>query len=53
MRCNDYQIKDLNTYTSRMQKSVHDKMFFLDKVFEPISNVVDFGCANGEIIKAL
>ena len=50
---NDYQINNLNIYINRMQKSVLDKMFFVDKVFEPFSNIVDFGCANGELIKAL
>ena len=28
-------------------------MFFIDKVFEPFSTIVDFGCANGELIRAL
>ena len=30
-----------------------DKMFFIDKIFEPIECIVDFGCANGELIKML
>ena len=34
-------------------KSIPDKMFFIDKVFDPFSSIVDFGCANGELIKAL
>lgn len=49
----NYQISNLNVYISRMQKSVLDKMFFIDKVFDPFSGIVDFGCANGELIKAL
>ena len=53
MRYNDYQIKDLNTYTSCMQKSVLDKMYFINKIFDSFSNIIDFGCANGELIKAL
>ena len=36
-----------------MQKSVLDKLFFIDKVFEPVESIVDFGCANGELIKAI
>lgn len=48
-----YGIEDMGVYLHRMQKSVLDKMFFMDKVFEPIEAVVDFGCANGELIKAL
>ena len=50
---NDTPIADLNVYLGRMQKSVFDKLFFLDKVFEPFDNIVDFGCANGELIKAI
>ena len=46
-------ISDFAVYTSRMQKSVLDKMFFIDKVFVSFSNIIDFGCANGELIKAL
>lgn len=49
----DYQINDLNVYINRMQQSVPDKMFFIDKVFEPFSHIIDFGCANGELIRAL
>lgn len=48
-----YDIKDMRIYLHRMQKSVLDNMFFADKVFEPIEAIVDFGCANGELIKAL
>lgn len=46
-------INDLSIYLHRMQKSVLDKMFFIDKVFEPFGTILDFGCANGELIKAL
>lgn len=53
MNINAHRIKDINIYLNRMQKSVLDKMFFMDKIFEPISTVIDFGCANGELIKAL
>ncbi len=53
MGIDDYQINDMQVYTNRMQKSVLDKMFFMDKVFSPFSTLVDFGCANGELIKAL
>lgn len=47
------QIADLNGYLYKMQKSMIDKMFFIDKIFEPIETIVDFGCANGELIKML
>lgn len=47
------RISNLDVYVRGMQKSLLDKMFFIDKVFDPFSNIVDFGCANGELIKAL
>lgn len=50
---NDHKITDMNIYLTRMQKSILDKMFFVDKVFEPFEYILDFGCANGELIKAL
>ena len=53
MLSENYKISNLDIYINRMQKSVLDKMFFIDKVFDPFSNIVDFGCANGELIKAL
>ena len=53
MLTENYKISNLDIYINRMQKSVLDKMFFIDKVFDPFSNIVDFGCANGELIKAL
>lgn len=46
-------ISDLDIYLTRMQRSILDKMFFIDKVFEPFEYIVDFGCANGELIKAM
>ncbi|MBR6102083.1 MAG: methyltransferase domain-containing protein [Ruminococcus sp.] len=53
MNIDENRIADLEMYLTRMQRSVLDKMFFIDKVFEPFENIVDFGCANGELIKAL
>ena len=47
-------IKDYKHYTSEMLKSAYDKLGFVDKIFEPVEVVVDFGCADGaisEIIK--
>lgn len=49
----DIRIADLGIYLQRMQKSVLDKLFFLDKVFEPFDTIVDFGCADGELIRAI
>ena len=47
------RISDLDIYLTRMQRSILDKMFFIDKVFEPFGTILDFGCANGELIKAM
>ncbi len=53
MEIGEIGISDLDIYLTRMQRSILDKMFFIDKVFEPFDNIVDFGCANGELIKAM
>ena len=33
------QIMDMNIYLNRMQKSVMDKLFFIDKVFDSFENI--------------
>lgn len=53
MEPGEIHITDLDIYLTRMQRSVLDKMFFIDKVFEDFEHIVDFGCANGELIKAM
>ena len=53
MTIDEKRIEDLDIYLTRMQRSILDKMFFIDKVFEPFTNILDFGCANGELIKAM
>ena len=53
MDANANRISDLDIYLTRMQRSILDKMFFIDKVFEPFQYILDFGCANGELIKAM
>ena len=46
-------LSDINRYVQRMEKSLLDKMFFMDKLFDPVENILDFGCANGVLIRAL
>ena len=53
MKLDKNRISDLDGYLYKMQKSMIDKMFFVDKIFEPVDCIVDFGCANGELIKML
>ncbi len=45
-------LPDLNGYVQKMEKSLLDKMFFMDKLFDPVENILDFGCANGVLIRA-
>ena len=47
------KVADLEVYIQRMQRSFLDKLFFADKVFEPIDTILDFGCANGVLIGAM
>lgn len=46
-------VTDLEVYIQRMQRSFLDKLFFADKIFEPIHTILDFGCANGVLIQAM
>lgn len=43
---------NLNIYTEEMSKSVWDKAFFMDKI-QGAKCIIDFGCANGAMIKYL
>lgn len=43
---------DLDIYTSEMAKSIWDKAFFMDKV-PGVKCVIDYGCANGAMIRYL
>lgn len=44
-------IKNFDTYNKNMAKSLIDKIFFWDKI--AVSLIVDFGCADGTLIKFL
>ena len=49
-------MKDVKGYVERMEKSMQEKLFFIDKLDLENSIIVDFGCANGcllEHIKAM
>lgn len=46
-------IKDYKHYTNEMLKSAYDKLGFVDKIFEPVEVVVDFGCADGAITEII
>ncbi len=45
------KIADYKTYNGRMEMSLIDKLFFVDKIDTDL--VVDFGCADGALLKQL
>lgn len=46
-------INNYDVYNKRMDKSFQDKMFFLDKIKDNVEAIVDFGCADGALIRHL
>lgn len=42
-----------NSYNAEMAKSAYDKLGFMDKIFEPLDLIVDFGCADGAITRMI
>lgn len=44
------KINNYDTYIKGMGKSYQDKLFFLDKIKENVTGIVDFGCADGTLI---
>ena len=45
-------INDYNVYSSGMKKSIKDKLFF-EGLVEHVDTVIDFGCADGQMLKQL
>lgn len=45
----EYKINDYDKYLTRMKSSLDDKIFFTDYLDE-IDTLVDFGCADGELL---
>ena len=46
-------IKDLQTYIDGMEKSIVDKLWWLDYMPQEITTVYDFGCADGALLSAV
>lgn len=44
-------IADLDSYNSGMQKSMQDKLWFLDFIGDDVSTIYDYGCADGTLLK--
>lgn len=47
------EIKSMELYNVSMAKSLIDKIFFMDKIDDEITTIVDYGCADGALIKFL
>ena len=46
------EISDLEIYNKRMAAGMGDKLFFLNKI-DDVNTIVDFGCADGELLKLI
>lgn len=44
-------ISDYSSYNLEMNKSLKDKLFFIDKI--NVDSILDFGCANGIMAEGL
>lgn len=42
-------IRDQNRYISSMAKTLYDKCWWIDKIPDDVFDVVDFGCAQGDL----
>lgn len=47
------EISNLEKYNSSMAKSLIDKIFFMDKIDDQVKFVVDYGCADGTLVRFL
>ncbi len=53
MSIGEQKISNMDSYNVAMSKSMIDKMFFMDKIDESVTAVLDYGCANGVLIATL
>lgn len=47
------EIRDYHRYVTLMHNGFYDKMFFVNKLFENWSSMIDFGCADGFLTKII
>lgn len=43
----------IEVYLDRMDSSIQDKLWFLDKVITKTTGILDYGCADGSLLKAI
>ena len=53
MAVGENRIEDMESYTQAMSKSMIDKMFFMDKIDESVTTLLDYGCADAVLISNL
>lgn len=46
-------IKDIDEYNSRMKKAMQEKLWWLDQVGTDVTEVVDYGCADGAMLREI
>lgn len=46
------KIKDTETYLQKMRPTIINKLFWMNYIYEPISQLVDVGCADCSLLKA-
>lgn len=44
-------IKDMDEYNSRMRKAMQEKLWWLNKVGSDVKEVLDYGCADGALLR--
>lgn len=47
------QIADMKIYTAGMQKSIADKLWFMDYLDPSVTDIYDFGCADGTLLRSI
>lgn len=45
------QIKNMESYCLKMKQSIYDKAFFIDKLYDPVDFIIDYGCADASLLK--
>ena len=53
MNNNVTNFTNVKAYNSEMAKSAYDKLGFVDKIFDHISMIIDFGCADGSVTRMI
>ncbi len=47
------EIQNYEVYNERMNKTLQDKIWWIEQIPEQINTIIDFGCADGSLYKAI